>query len=495
MSSVAQPKPPRTSGSEAAGAADQADQVAQPTNSDATVEAKRSSKPKLVSADPDAAETLEGVTKKAPKSTLAKEKASQQKPDKEKASKPKPGQKKAKKANPAEEGQPEPSLLAAPVALPAGGGREVAARLRRERAKRLVLRLLLFVCVPTVLAAIYFGTIASNQFESYSVFKVHSAEARPTMALEGLLGAIPGAGTAQDALVVREYVLSRDMLKRLDEDHGFIAHYKLETIDWWSRLAADASFEDAYQYFSDKVYADYDSTSGTLTLRVRAFTPDKAQSFTQAILQYSEQRVNELSDRERRDRTSYAEKEVELTEKRLAKARQAVLELQRERGEFNPQQSAAAAMALRTHLESEMAAARARLMELKSYMNPDAPQVRAAAERVRSLSAQVAGENRRLVDPKKEGGFSSSIADFEAAMVEKEFAERAYESARTALELARADASRQHRYVASIALPSLPDESTYPRRWLGVLTVFILSFLLLGIVLLLAASVREHAKL
>lgn len=402
-------------------------------------------------------------------------------------------------AGPATEpGKVEPSETAVPEVASAyamGAGKQVAAKLRQTRAKRLALRLLVFVLIPTAVSAVYYGAVASDQYESYSIIKVHSADTQPTMALEGLLGGMPGGASSQDALAVREYVLSRDMLSKLNKDHQFVAHYQQAHVDWASRLSDDASFEDAYDYYESKVHANFDTTAGTLTLRVRAFSPNMAQEFTQAILEYSEERVNELTDRERADRTGYAEKEVARAEKRLAKARQDLLELQRTHAEFNPEQTATAALTIRTQLEGQLAAARAELMELQSFMRPTAPKVRATQERVRSLSAQIAQKSLSLVNPKKSGGLSGSMVEFEAAMVEKEFAQGAYEAAWRALEMARADAARQHRYVARIARPSLPDESTYPRRWLGVLAVFVLSFLLLGILLLLGASIREHAKL
>ena len=80
-------------------------------------------------------------------------------------------------------------------------------------------------------------------------------------------------------------------------------------------------------------------------------------------------------------------------------------------------------------------------------------------------------------------------------MVEKEFAQKAYESAMATLEVARADADRQHRYVAVIASPSKPDESTYPHRVRSVVAAFVICFLLWGVVSLMTAAVREHARL
>lgn len=374
-----------------------------------------------------------------------------------------------------------------------GSTKAHAEALRRARSRRLLGRLAVFVLLPTATAGAYYGAIATNQYESHALFTVRSSELRPALGVEGFLtGLTTGAG--QDALTVRDYVLSRDMLRRLDKEHGFIAHYKDPRADWLSRFT-DTTFEGAYEYFGKKVLVDYDQTSGAITVRVRAFDAQKAKALTASILSYSEEMVNKLSERERRDRTGYADADVVKAEQRLGAARQAIVALQQKHGDFNPLETASAAMSIRTQLEGELAKARAELMQLKAYMKDDAPKVLAANEKIKSLAAQVAGESRRLVDPTRAGGLTTSFADFEEAMVEKEFAQKAYESALASLEVAKADADRQHRYVAVVASPSLPDESTFPHRIRGVLAAFVLSFLLMGIGTLVAAAVREHARL
>lgn len=377
-----------------------------------------------------------------------------------------------------------------------GGSTKAHAKaVRRARQARLVRMLLLFVLLPTGLAAAYYGVVASSQYESHAVFTVQSSEVRPTMGVEGLLAGMVSSSTSRDTLDVRDYVLSRDMLARLDKERQCISHYKDSRNDLIARLSAGASFEEAYEYFGHKVVADYDQTTGHLMLRVRAFSPDGAHRLAKSILSYSEEMVNKLSERERQDATAQAEADVKNAEARLRQARAVIVELQQKHADFNPLQTAESTMQVRTHLEGALAVARAELMQLKAYMQDGAPQVQAAEEKVRSLSAQVVGESRRLVNPKTAQGLNSSLADFEAAMVEKEFSQRAYESTLASLELARARAARQHRYLAVIAQPSLPDSSTYPRRLRSVVSAFFLSFMLLGVVSLLAAAAREHARL
>jgi capsular polysaccharide transport system permease protein len=366
---------------------------------------------------------------------------------------------------------------------------------RKKRLQRLLWRLVVFVVVPTAIASVYFGVLASSQYESTTSFSVQSSEARPMMGMEGLLAGLGTAGGRNDVLTVRDYVLSRDMLARLDKEHGFIKHFKDQRQDWFSRLSSTASFEEAYLFYTHHVHAEYDSTSGSLTIKVRAFDAGAAQTFARSILAYSEEMVNKLSDRERRDRTAYAESDVKRAETRLTDARKRLVALQREHSDFSPLQTATSTMEIRTKIEGELARARAELMQKKAYMQEDAPQVLAAESVVNSLSAQVLAESRRLVDPGKPEGLGASLADFEAAMVEKEFSQKAYQGAMANLEAARADADRQHRYLAVVATPSSPDQSTYPHRLRSIFTAFLLSFLLMGVGSLVSAAIREHARL
>ncbi|MBN1607769.1 MAG: hypothetical protein JW940_14120 [Polyangiaceae bacterium] len=391
---------------------------------------------------------------------------------------------------------PRPAVPAPSAANDVGkSSKDLIRELRRQRGRRLVVRLLLCVVLPTVLGAIYYGFIASPQYESTTLFTINSAEQQQSVAfMTSMLGALSGSPATHDTLAARDYVLSRDMLKLLDAKYHLIAHYKDRSRDWWSRLAADGSFEDAYEYYQKMVSAEHDSTTGSLTLRVRAFGAKEAHELAVSMLDLAEAQINELTDRERKDQIRFAEGQVTTMEGRLAKARQALLALQQRHGEMSPQHTAEAALGIRTAIQGEIARARAELAQARAFMNPTAPQVISLTERVKALEAQAAQQNARLVNPKRNSGIAESIGEFEAAAMEKEFAQKAYESARATLELARADALRQHRYLVRISQPSLPDESTFPRRGLGVLTIGLASFLLWGIGLLLVAAVREHAQ-
>lgn len=363
---------------------------------------------------------------------------------------------------------------------------------RKARAARLGRVFRLWVGIPTLLAAFYYGLIASDYYQSEAKFSIQSTDQAAAASLDTLIGTLPGIGSDKDSLMVKDYILSRDVLARLDQEHAFLAHYQ-EAGDWLSRLPRNATFEDAFDYYLGRVNVDVDVQSGVSKLEVRALSGEKAALFAGAILKYSEALVNNLSDRAERDRIDLARSEVTAGEERLTDVRSRILQQQLAGDDMNPAESAAAIMLIRNELEAEHARAQAELTEITGYMREDSPRAIALINRIKSLKTQIANENRRLTSPDNDS-LSSSIAGFEPLLVEKEFAEMVYASALTSLEIARAEAAKQHRYLATIVSPSVPDEATHPKRLMSVLTVLFSTMLAFGIGSLLLAAIREHAR-
>lgn len=369
-----------------------------------------------------------------------------------------------------------------------------ARQIRRARARRLAIRLGAWVLLPTLVSVFYYGCLASPQYESVAVVSVQSSKGG--VSLDGLAAILPAAGgaTARDVLVVRQYVRSRAMLDRLDKDQQLIAHYQDADADWWSRLDGDASRQDAYEYFLDKVDMEHDPAAGTLELRVRAYSAEASHKFAHAIIADAEAMVNQMSARAHADRMKLAETEVQAAEKRLATARSELARLQGEGGELDPTKSAAAIYRIKTELETELAKVTAELEAARAILDPRSPEVVQLNRRVSSLRRQITEQQKRLAGNENGGDLTASIAKLEPAVVEKEFAQNAYEAALKSLEVARVEAASQQRYLVTIAEPSLPDVATHPKKIWGILRVFFTCFGLMLVLTLLIASVREHAK-
>ena len=84
-----------------------------------------------------------------------------------------------------------------------------------------------------------------------------------------------------------------------------------EKIDFLSRFDPKESNEDLLRYWRRHVDAHIDSTSGILTVVVRAFTPQDSLNITNKIVSASEALVNDLTDRSRRDALRQAKIELQ----------------------------------------------------------------------------------------------------------------------------------------------------------------------------------------
>jgi capsule polysaccharide export protein KpsE/RkpR len=145
---------------------------------------------------------------------------------------------------------------------------EVARQMRHQRARRLARNLAIWVGLPTVLAVVYYGLLARNQYESTATV---------------VLG---GANPMHEAVIMREYTLSRAMLRWMDKQHHYSEHFKSNG-DFVASLGKKAGSQKRFRYFTDHVRVNYDPASQVLSLEARAFTPEAAQVFTSALLDHS----------------------------------------------------------------------------------------------------------------------------------------------------------------------------------------------------------------
>jgi capsular polysaccharide transport system permease protein len=126
-----------------------------------------------------------------------------------------------------------------------------------------------WVVVPTLLAALYLFAVARDQYQSVATLVVH------------------GSAANTSAVMLREYLQSRDILARLEQRKKFSQHYA-EHGDLVFGLADDAGSETRYAAFRRVVSVRHDASSGVVTLVVRAFSPVAAHDFAQAVVDEGE---------------------------------------------------------------------------------------------------------------------------------------------------------------------------------------------------------------
>lgn len=367
---------------------------------------------------------------------------------------------------------------------------------RRRKGGGMLLKLWGFVLLPTLLVAYFLWFVATDMYESESKFFVESADGG-SPAASGLLSSFIGGGGSNDPVAVQTYIYSRDVLRLLDADQAWIAHFQSPDLDVLNRLKEDASFEESYEHYQEKVTVSYDPIEGIIEMAVVASDPDTANRFNQAIIGYAEKMVDELSDRIRVDAIRDADANLAEAEDKLKAAQLAEAEIRKKQEIFSVETEVANAMSIITGMETELEALTARLTNLRRVTSESDPRVQRIRNQVETLENQI--ERRRASIVGTASDQNRSLADINADLARAQFDVQAamaiFSSALQTGELARANASRQHRYLSVVSAPSMPDEANYPQKPQMLALAFI-TFLGFYIVFSLTASlIREQASI
>ncbi len=364
---------------------------------------------------------------------------------------------------------------------------------RRKLDLRPLRGLLLFVLLPALAGAVYFGVIAADRFESEARFVIRTPGTQmPSAALASLMQNAGVARGADDAYVVRDYLESRDAMAYLERKAGLreaVASEKADVLWRFPNFFTSNTQEGLHWHYGRLLSVDYDTTTGVSTLRMEAFTPQEAERLTTALLEASELLINRLNERARRDAIAFAEQEVERMRQRTMAA-QAKLTAFRERETLiDPSHATLAVLEGIARLSQDVALVNVQIRELRAG-SPGGPQLVALRKRQAALEAQIAAERKRLAGDVT--AIAPRIAEFEQLVLEREFSERALMAALAAVETARLEAQRQHVYVERVAEPSLPDHPAYPRRILWSLAILVIAYAVFRIGKSLVDDARNH---
>jgi len=356
--------------------------------------------------------------------------------------------------------------------------------------------LVLTVVIPTLIAIVYYGFIASDVYVSESRFLVRSPQ--PRMQTGGLVGELlQGSGMSRaqdDTYSVRDFVLSRDALKELDERLAIRTSYSSRHIDWIERFpgaTGDDSFEAFYRYYAKHVGVEYDPVSSIAILTVSAFTPEDAVKINRLLLEMSERLVNSLNDRSQRDLIRFAEDEVKSSQDKARDASLALLAFRSQQSVFEPDKQAAIQLEGVAKLQQELISTEAELAQLRK-LSPKNPQISGLGTRAETLRSAIASEAAKVTSGS--GSLSARAPAFERLALESQFADKQLGMALAELETARADAARKQLYLERLVQPSTPDKAMEPRRIRTIFTVFLVGLIGWGVVSLVLASIREHAE-
>ena len=352
---------------------------------------------------------------------------------------------------------------------------------------------LITVVLPTLLAIIYFGFIASDVYISESCFIVRVPDRQSTAPLGFLMKGFGFSRSQDDSYTVQDYILSRDALRALDEKLKVGEKFSSDSIDHLNRFAGidgDDSFEALYDYYQDRIEVLLDSSSSITTLTVRAFTSEDAYQINEHLLYLGETLINQLNERGRRDMITFATQEVEAAEQKATAAAMTLAAYSNEKGIVDPEAQSAIQLQQVAKLQDELIAAKAQLTQLQAFTK-DNPRIPVVKKQIRTLQQEIRQETMKVAGGSK--SLANKASKYQRLLLELEFANTQLASAMASLEQARNEVLRKQLYLELIVRPNKPDVALEPKRIRGIIATLVLGLIAWGIVSLFVAGAKEHS--
>ncbi|MGP1571639.1 MAG: hypothetical protein ACTTHX_05880 [Moraxella sp.] len=350
----------------------------------------------------------------------------------------------------------------------------------------------LFVVLPTIVLAIYYGFIASDVYTSESKFVIRSPNQRSVSGIGMVLQNIGFNASSDDSYLVRDYLSSRDAVQNLKAKLDIQTKYSAKSVDVVSRFGTikEPTFENFYEYFNKKVKVVYDPASSISSLQIEAYTAKDAQNINEELLKMSEEVINRINNNAKNDILVASEKEVQEAQEVSAKAAEALAKYRVKNDVFNPEGQSAIVLQEISKLQDALIQTETQLTQARE-ITPENPQIKAMETRIKSLKKSIADKSKLVTGP-SDISFSNRSVEYQRLQLEKELADKQLASAMATYEQSKNDFNKKQLYLERLAMPSLPDEATKPKRFKNVLSGFVFGLLLWGVVRLFVAGVREH---
>ena len=331
-----------------------------------------------------------------------------------------------------------------------------------------------FISLFLASSAFYCFVIGRDRYTSVSEFVIQQAlppQAGSASVLGGSVAAPQVLSGLVDGQYLQVYLASPEVKNRLYPDPTVLEKkYEPSFPDIFSGLPSGSSLPSQLSFYRNQLQVSPQPLSGSVILTTVGFNPEQALTLNKSLIAQSRRFVNEVNQAINADQNLFAQKELELAEKQIKKATQALEIFQEKFGQLS-------VIAEQEAVSSFIASLESRLVELKveeaslrrQYQDPNAPEVAYVADQARELEKQISKERRKAVDDGSRN--LNSLAIQESGLnADVLFASEALKAARLAADNSRRESQRQQKFVVMLSAPQLsvaPDQNWRWQAFLG----------------------------
>ena len=303
-----------------------------------------------------------------------------------------------------------------------------------------------------------------------------------------------GAGSRPDQLLLREHLLSVDMLTKLDAALNLRAHYSDRRYDILSRMwFEDTEIEWFYRHYLSRVSITFDDFAGVLRISAQAYDPQTAHAVAAMLVNDGERFMNQIAHELATVQVTFLATQVKTAHDRLMEARGVLLEFQNKKGLMSPQATAESINIIIGKLEAQRTEIQTQLAALPTMLIPNHPNVMRLKQSLEAIEKQIEQERAKLASPSGEKhSLNYTLEEFQRLEMEVAFAQDIYKTALVGMERGRMEATRTIKKVSVLQTPVLPQYPDMPRNFYNSFVTLLFAGLLAGIIKLLEGIIRDH---
>ncbi|MBA2649812.1 MAG: hypothetical protein H0U75_09520 [Legionella sp.] len=352
--------------------------------------------------------------------------------------------------------------------------------------KRLFLKKLAMLLMASFLLTLMLHFVTTPFYEAEAIVTIKTNSVNENKASSSILPTSISPNIMQNIFSAREYIFSREMMHKLEQGEGFITYFKNKDIHLLSRpFSNHITGGDDYAYFKRRVKVAVDIQEGLLRIKVQAKSQNDAKRFSEALLHYAEDWVNNLSNRMYADKITEAKESLNQSERKLQLARKRIVNFQISKRDLNPRETIAALYNNINEIKTKTKEAEREIALYKRAQVNDSPVVDKLKANLVVLKQQQHGLNARLVD-KGKWSMNKILSGFESALVERDVAEKEWETSLQSLERIKTEVFNQKQYFLTVVPPITSPQPIEPQ----LIKLFFLILMVLYVAMSLLTLVK-----
>src|SRR5262249_47209519 len=154
---------------------------------------------------------------------------------------------------------------------------------------------------------------------------------------------------------------------------------------------------------------------------IKAYRPEDAQRMATALLGFSEQLVNTLNERARRDALAVFQREVKDTEREIANIQVQLTAYRVKQKMLDPKSASAGPIELLAQMNGQLANAKSQLAEVNKNA-PNSPQIPLIKTRIASLEKLISEERGKIAGDSD--SVATALSEYERLDVQRLMAEK-----------------------------------------------------------------------